>query len=225
MDYDFVEAIGIQASNHRVFLHRRSARGFKYVSERGNRTFVYMLASIGEDLVKFGMTHDPFERFRAFHPRFYAHFDLERGWLIETAQLHEARRVERLFIERWPEHRAHAPILVNESAGGHTEWFRGIEAMLPDFASRIVERYGYVLHEPLKVWLRARLAEQSGALYQWSSAVFDSIWQHALYGVERRDLRSESMLRDMLDIYAAMDLPLETLVPPGVFDWYAAAQG
>ena len=192
------------------------------VRERGGRTYVYVLPNLGEDLVKVGLTHDPFERFRAFHPRFYAYFDLERGLLIETTQLREARRVERLFIERWPAHRAVAPTIVNEAAGGHTEWFRGIETIAPEFASRIAERYGYTLHTPLKAWLRGRLSEHADALYQWSSTVLDDIQQRALYEPNLRDQRLESMLRDMLDMYAAMDFSLETLVPAAVFNWHAA---
>ena len=194
------------------------------VSERGARTFVYVLPSIGEDLVKVGLTHDPFERFRAFHPRFYAHFDLERGLLIETGKLRDARRVERLFIERWPEHRAYPPTLVNDAAGGHTEWFRGIESLVSDFAARIAERYGYMLHAPLKAWLREKLSEQTDVLYQWAYAVHISIQQQTLYESELRDRRSESMLRNLLDMYAAMDFSLETLVPAVVFNWYTATQ-
>jgi hypothetical protein len=192
------------------------------MSERGNRTFVYVLPSLGEDLVKVGLTHDPLERFRAFHPRFYAHFDLECGLLIETEALREARRVERLFIERWPEHRARPPTLVNEAAGGHTEWFRGIGAHVPEFASHIAERYGYMLHAPLKAWLREKLAEQADVLYQWTHAMHSGIQEQALYAPELRDRRSESTLRDMLDVYAAMDFSLETLVPTAVFNWYIA---
>jgi hypothetical protein len=191
---------------------------------RASRTFVYVLPSIGEDLVKVGLTHDPLERFRTFHLRFYAHFDLERGLLIETEHLREARRVERLFIERWPDHRAHAPTVVNEAAGGYTEWFRGIEAWVPDFASRVAERYGYTLHAPLKTWLKERLAEQADVLYQWSSAMLDGIQQHTLYQPQLCDHRSEAMLRDMLNMYAAMDFSLETLVPAAVFNWYIKEQ-
>lgn len=192
--------------------------------DRGSGTYVYMFPSLGEDLVKVGLTHDPFERFRAFHSRFYAYFDLERGLLIETSQLREARRIERLFIERWPAHRATAPTVVHESAGGHTEWFRGIEAVVPEFAARIAERYGYTLHTPLKAWLGGRLSEHSDMLYQWSSTVLDDIQQKALYEPNLRDQRLESMLRDMLDMYAAMDFQIEPLVPVNVFAWYTTQQ-
>jgi hypothetical protein len=144
--------------------------------------------------------------------------------LIETPLLREARRVERLFIERWAAHRATGPTIVHEAAGGHTEWFRGIQSMTPEFASRIAERYGYTLHTPLKAWLRGRLSEHADVLYQWSSTVLDDIRQKALYEPNLHDRRLESMLRDMLDMYAAMDFPLETLVPAAVFNWYVAKQ-
>ncbi|WP_158621177.1 GIY-YIG nuclease family protein [Dyella dinghuensis] len=190
------------------------------MKERGSRTYVYVLPNLGEDLIKVGLTQDPFERFRAFHPRFYAYFDLEQGLLIETRQLREARRVERLFIERWSEHRATAPTIVHETAGGHTEWFRGIETLVPEFAARIAERYGYTLHTPLKAWLGGRLFEHADTLYQWSSTVLDDIQQKALYEPGVRDQRLESMLRNMLDMYAAMDFQIEPLVPVSVFTWY-----
>ena len=51
--------------------------------QRG-RTFVYVLPSLGEDLTKVGFTQDPVQRFRTFHPRFFALFDLEQGMLVET---------------------------------------------------------------------------------------------------------------------------------------------
>ena len=60
---------------------------------RGGRTFVYVLPSLGEDLTKVGFTQDPVQRFRSFHPRFFALFDLEQGLLVETGRLRDARRV------------------------------------------------------------------------------------------------------------------------------------
>jgi hypothetical protein len=190
------------------------------MSERASRTFVYVLPSLGEDLVKVGLTHDPLERFRSLHPRFYNHFDLERGLLIETPQLRQARRVERLFIERWSDHRASAPTVVNETAGGHTEWFRGIDMQVSVFASRIAERYGYALHAPLRVWLRQKLAERSDALYQWSSAIFDQLQQQAFLESNMPGHERAATLRHMLDMYTAMELPVETLVPDAVYNWY-----
>lgn len=193
--------------------------------QRG-RTFVYVLPSLGEDLTKVGFTQDPVQRFRSFHPRFFALFDLEQGMLVETGQLREARRVERLLIERWPQHRATAPLLVADAAGGHTEWFRGIEDEVEPFVRRMAERYGYVLHAPLSGWLRARFSERADRLYEWSRRLLETIeWQAATMPPEARDPRYARALLDTLDACSVVGMALGDLLSPDVLAWYAAASG
>jgi hypothetical protein len=189
---------------------------------RGGRTFVYVLPCQGEDLIKFGFTHDPIERFRSFHPRFFALFDLQQGMLIETQRLRDARRLERLLIERWPEHKASAPLLVSDTAGGHTEWFRGIAGEVDAFVYRVAERNGYVVHAPLRNWLRHRFAERADQLYEWSQRMLEMIeWQALNESPELRDTRYARALRDTLDACLAVDLDLASLVPPTVLAWHA----
>lgn len=193
---------------------------------RGARTFVYVLPCVGEDLTKVGFTQDPTQRFRSFHRRFFALFDLEQGMLVETGTLRGARRLERLLIERWPQHRATAPLLVAEAAGGHTEWFRGIGEELAPFVRRVAERYGYTLHAPLSGWLRARFAERADHLYAWSEQLLQLIaWQTANLPPEARDPRYATVLCDTLDACRAVGMPLDTLLPPSVRAWYASASG
>lgn len=185
------------------------------------RTFVYVLPCLGEDLTKVGFTHDPIQRFRSFHPRFFALFDLDAGMLIETPRLADVRRMERLLIERWPEHRATAPLLVSETAGGHTEWFRGIADDVPVFASRIAERYGYALHAPLREWLRGRFTERADRLYEWSARMLAMIeWQTLNLPPHARDARYTQALGDTLGTYRAVDMDLAALVPPQVLAWH-----
>lgn len=190
------------------------------------RTFVYVLPSLGEDLTKIGFTQDPLRRFRSFHPRFFALFDLEQGLLVETGRLRDARRLERLLIERWPEHRASPPLLVAEAAGGHTEWFRGIGKELDAFVRRTADRYGHTLHAPLSIWLRGRFLERADQLYEWSQRVLDMIdWQAANLPMQMHDPRYARALRDNLDACHAVGMPLERLLPTGVAAWYASAGG
>lgn len=190
------------------------------------RTFVYVLPSLGEDLIKVGFTHDPIQRFRNFHPRFFALFDLEKALLVETRRLRDARRLERLLIERWPEHRASAPLLVAEAAGGHTEWFRGIGEELDAFVRRTAERYDYALHAPLSDWLRARFSERADQLYEWSQRVLAMIeWQAANLPPEARDPRYARALIDTLDACRVVGLALDTLLPSDVLAWYASGSG
>lgn len=182
-----------------------------------------MLPSLGEDLTKVGFTQDPVQRLRSFHPRFFALFDLEQGLLVETGRLSEARRLERLLIERWPEHRASAPLLVAESAGGHTEWFRGIGQELDVFVRRTADRYGYLLHAPLRGWLHARFAERADQLYEWSQRLLEMIqWQAVSLPPAARDPRYAKALLDNLDACQAVGMQLDALLPAGVLAWHAA---
>ncbi|WP_284320580.1 GIY-YIG nuclease family protein [Dyella acidisoli] len=190
------------------------------------RTFVYVLPSLGEDLTKVGFTQDPIQRFRTFHPRFFALFDLEQGMLVETVQLREARRLERLLIERWPAHRATAPLLVSDTAGGHTEWFRGIGEEVGPFVRRIAERYGYTLHVPLSSWLRARFVERADQLYDWSQRLLETVeWQAANVAPEGLDPRYAKVLIDTLDACRAVGMELGGLLPPDVLAWYDSVSG
>ncbi|RDS84931.1 GIY-YIG nuclease family protein [Dyella monticola] len=194
-------------------------------STRG-RTFVYVLPSLSEDLTKVGFTQDPIQRFRSFHPRFFALFDLEQGMLAEVGPLREARRLERLLIERWPAHRASPPLLVSDAAGGHTEWFRGIAGEVGPFVRRTTERYGYTLHAPLSAWLRARFMERADSLYDWSLRMLAMIeWQAANLLPEARDPRYAQALGDTLDACNAVGMDLAALLAPAVQAWYAAQRG
>lgn len=188
---------------------------------RSGRTFVYVLPCQGEDLTKIGFTHDPIQRFRRFHPRFFTLFDLQQGMLIETGRLRDARRLERLLIERWPECKASAPLLVSAAAGGHTEWFRGIAGEVEALACRVAERYGYTVHAPLHSWLRVRFAEHADQLYEWSSRMLEMIeWQALNQPAATRDARYARALRDTLDACSAVAMDLAGLVPPKVLAWH-----
>lgn len=190
------------------------------------RTFVYVLPCVGEDLAKVGFTHDPVQRFRSFHARFFSLFDLQQGLLVETGLLRDARRLERLLIERWPQHRATPPLLVADAAGGHTEWFRGIGEELGPFVRRVADRYGYTVHAPLSEWLRARFAERADRLYEWSERVLDMIqWQAANLPPEAHDPRYARALVETLDACHAVGLALADLVPSRVLAWYAEGSG
>ena len=185
------------------------------------RTYVYVLPCLGEDLLKVGFTRDPLQRFRKLHRRFFAFFDLEAALLIETEHLREARRIERLFIERWPEHQAPAPLVIPHSAAGHTEWFRGILAPVSDFANKLAQRYGHEAHAPLRAWLSARFLERSDVLFDWSQRMLDFIEYQALnVSLEDRTSAYAQALGDALDACRSVGLDVDALVPGSVLRWY-----
>ena len=185
------------------------------------RTFVYVLPCRHEDILKVGFSRDPVDRFRTLHRRFFEFFDLDRGLLIHTDHLHDARRIERLFITTFADQRAPAPLVVPRSAAGHTEWFRGVSPQVDVLARQICEEQGFLLHAPLSSWLRERFADWSELLFGWSTRMLEMIeYEHFNVPSHEGDRRVEKVLRDVLDAYAALGMDLQALVPDSVRSWY-----
>ncbi len=91
------------------------------------RAFLYVLPCAYEDHAKLGIATDPLRRMQAFSPRYYAFFDLDRGWLAEAASVREARSWETRLKRDLRLHAAPPPLIVPARAAGRTEWFRGAE--------------------------------------------------------------------------------------------------
>jgi hypothetical protein len=188
---------------------------------RRGRTYVYVLPCRDEDMLKVGFSHDPLDRFRTLHRRFFEFFDLERGLLIQTDHLCDARRIERLFITTYSEHRAPAPLVVREAAAGYTEWFRGVSPAVEMLAREICSNQGYRLHTPLRSWLREYFAERSPLLYDWSAHMLDVLeYEYFNVPASARNGHGERALRDALDTCAALGMEIGDLVPAPVLDWY-----
>ncbi|TCV97761.1 T5orf172 domain-containing protein [Luteibacter rhizovicinus] len=184
-------------------------------------TFVYVLPCRDEDILKVGFSRDPMDRFRTLHRRFFEFFDLERGLLIRTDHLRDARSIERLFITTFATCRASAPLVVPRSAAGYTEWFRGVSPQAEALARRVCEEQGFILHAPLSAWVRGRLGEWSELLFGWSTRMLEMIeYQHFNTPPRERSRGVERALREVLDAYVALDVNIETLVPVSVLEWY-----
>ena len=187
---------------------------------RSGRSYIYVLPCHGESLLKIGYSRDPLQRFRTLHRRFFEFFDLGQGALIETEKVRDARRIERHFLTMFAPFNAPAPLVVPRSAAGHTEWYRGIHGDVLDAARTLCRDEGFVLHAPLRPWLRERLRDRADLLFAWTGRALEMIeferFNPAEDG-ERSDC--ERALRDTLDMCAAAGLSLESLVPRAVLEW------
>jgi hypothetical protein len=185
------------------------------------RTYVYVLPCRDEDILKVGFSRDPLQRLCTLHSRFFEFFDLERGLFIETDHLRDARRIERLFITTFADYRAPAPLVVPRSAGGHTEWYRGIYPLVEAMARDSCAAGGFVLHAPIGFWLRSRLAERSELLFGWSARMLDMVeFERFNVPAGEGNSRCENALREVLDAYVALGLDIRRWVPGFVDEWY-----
>ncbi|HMA20694.1 MAG TPA: GIY-YIG nuclease family protein [Gemmatimonadaceae bacterium] len=183
------------------------------------RAFVYVAACRDEDILKLGFSRDPLARLRSFHPRYFAFFDLDRSFLIETDRVKDARAIERRLADLVAEHRAPSPLLVDRTAGGHTEWFRGAYDAIQTEAVRAVAELGHGYHASLRDWLSERLARQSDTIYEWSGQMLRAIEIHR--GSDPHGaLNLQHTLEAALDAYEHVGLPTEHLLPEDVLDWW-----
>ncbi len=179
--------------------------------------FLYLFPCAYEDLVKLGISRDPLGRVRNFSSRWFEFFDLDRAMLVETDDWREAQAWETALKRELRQLNAPAPLLVPGQVGGHTEWFRGGYG---DIVARmqLLQRQGFILHQPARQWLGAALARESDRLYDWAQAM----WQGILDSESEVKAALERTLLDALDAHAAMALPVERGVPERVAEWYRA---
>lgn len=180
----------------------------------GGYCFVYVFPCLWEDHCKLGFSSDPLSRIQALHRRWFEFFDLDQGVLVETETVRDARDLELELRRPLAAHNAPAPSTVRRQAAGHTEWFRGASSQLQQ-SVRLLQQRGHTAHAPLRAWLRPALLARSDRLYAWTLAQLSA---DELY--DGRPAPAQSVMRDTLDAYLALEIELEPLLPPEVNRWY-----
>jgi hypothetical protein len=188
------------------------------------RAFVYVLPCQHDEILKLGFSRDPFLRMQTLHQRYFDFFDIDRAFLVETDRVRDARRIERELAESIAAHRAPAPLVVPDVAGGHTEWYRGAYSYLLDAAERLGSLQGFVLHLSLRPWLRERLSRHAELLYEWVTRMYDEIDMARTNGVAVEQgvavERQEATLRNALDAFTCVEIPLDGRLPENVLQWH-----
>ncbi|WP_109124521.1 hypothetical protein [Dyella sp. C11] len=187
------------------------------------RTFVYLLPWRDQDLIKVGYSRQPLVRMRTLHRRFFDVFDLDRGLLLETERLAQARRIERDILVRHANERSPAPLSVPDEAAGYSEWLRGVCPEVTATLSEIASREGFPLHS-LRAWLQQWFASQGDGLYEWSLRMLEAI-EYETFNVpaERRRNLAAASLAYVMDACEAVGLPLGGFFPERALAWRAAA--
>lgn len=185
------------------------------------RTYVYLLPWREQDLLKVGYSRQPLVRMRTLHRRFFEVFDLDRGYLLETERLAQARRIERDIILRHADQRSPAPLAVPDEAAGYSEWFRGVCPEVTAELRAAAEREGFPMHS-LREWLHQWFDGQADGLYEWSLRMLDAI-EYETFNVPAEFQRGEAArsLRYVMDACEAVGLALPPIFPDAVLAWRA----
>jgi len=199
------------------------------------RCFAYVFPCRWEDHCKIGFSSDPLGRIGALHRRWFEFFDLERGALVEAESVLDARELELALRAGLREHNAPAPLAIPVQAGGHTEWFRGAEALVTARVASLA-RHGYRVH-PLRGWLQAMLESRADRLHEWTlsqlgldaqgldGSVLEACNGDAHgAGVPVGASAAGQRVRDALDACAALDIELRARLPDAVWRWYSGPE-
>src|SRR6185312_2476510 len=186
------------------------------------RGYVYVFPCRDADELKLGFSREPLERLHTLHRRYFEFFDLDRGLLVETDRVADARKLERLCITTFASARSTAPLAIRDAAGGHTEWFRGIADDVGGLLRRVCEEEGLVLHDPLSAWLRAQFEEFGDAIHDWSACMLAQIeYEHFNPSASESSSSVARVLRDVLDACLTVGgKQIEKRIPNKVLEWY-----
>jgi hypothetical protein len=184
------------------------------------RCFVYLLPCREEDSVKIGYARDPWVRLLSFHPRFDRFFDLERGALVETDRVDEARRIEKSLKMAFADATTPAPLSVRRRAGGRFEWFRGVHSAAVTELQAASSRLGYAMHAPLAEWLRDQWMLQIDRIADWSRHEFELVEMLHHNAPSEIAAPRERALRERLEIWEGIGLEFRSRFPDQVVYWY-----
>lgn len=181
------------------------------------RCHLYVFPCAYEDLLKLGFSRDPLARMQQLHPRWFDFFDLDRALAVETESERDARDLELRHRRLLVDYNAPMPLTVREAAGGAREWYRGAYDMLSASADAL-RAGGHIVHAPLRPWLRAALERRADLLYAWTTAML------TVEDLERPNVTMpvHRTVRDALDAFDALEIPLAPSLPEPVLRWHRA---
>lgn len=173
--------------------------------------YLYVLPLAYEDILKLGISRDPFTRAMAFSRRYYEFFDLSRSLLVEFDSRKQAQSRETALHRQLRDWNAMQPITVPRAAAGKREWYRGAyDTVLAQIERDETE--GRIVHRPALPWWQARLGAERERMCEWLAQVprecagelrtrmiADALGGYVALGVSLRDV----LLPDALEVLAS----------------------
>lgn len=187
-----------------------------------NAASVYVIPVRFEEILKIGFSREPACRIRSFHRRYFEYFDLDRGFVITANDEKDARRVERILALQFADHRTHAPLVVEQAAGGHTEWYRCAYSPALEASTQLVVEGGYPPLASAATLIREHLVRERGHLFEHATALVDVI--EGLGNGDPQALRMATAFRDVLDAFEAFGIPVAEFLPDDFAMRFAARQ-
>lgn len=172
--------------------------------------FVYVAPARYEDILKLGFSHDPCNRVRSFHRRYFEYFDLDRGFSIAATDERDARRIELLLARRFADHRTHAPLEIESAPGGVTEWYRGAYDGISAACAELITAGGYQPVLNMAAEIRSRLLAERDLLFEVATHTIDAV--DALGACPEADALVRS-LSTSLDAYQAFGIDVGGYMP------------
>jgi len=172
---------------------------------------VYIIPARFEEILKIGFSREPAHRIRSFHPRYFEYFDLDRAFVICANDEKDARRIERLFALQLADHRTHAPLVIEQAPGGHTEWYRCAYELAREASTQIVFEGGYPPLTSAATLIREHLLREREHLFEHATAFVDVI--DGLGNDDPQALKIAAAFRDVLDAFEAFDIPVDEYLP------------
>ncbi len=174
--------------------------------------FVYLFALTDCSAFKVGFSCNPLQRIHCFSRRYYERFDLTQSLLLQLATESEARAIEAALKSDLAEFRTDSPAWVPGEAGGHTEWFGAVH--FGRAAERLRSFLGEIEHSAMhgaSDYIRSELERLSGWFEPWACSQAQQVYDASASAYTLRMARElADSLRDWLDAYRYLDLPLYT---------------
>jgi len=172
--------------------------------------FVYVAPARYEDILKLGFSHDPCNRIRSFHHRYFEYFDLERGFALAATEDRDARRIERLLAKRFADHRTHAPLEIETAPGGVTEWYRGAYDGIIQACTELIETGGYPPVLNMAHAIGCKLRAERDLLFELAAHTIDAVEGLGYCPEAERFVRA---LSTSLDAYRSFGIDVTGYMP------------